>query len=161
VFVCVVSQAEAVSAWVQEAVEREEERRIEFLDRMQRMMPNSLLQLLQEGAGTCGGYTRVPRMEVHVSARSKRLPVVQAPPHAAVGSAHIKADTLLVLPPPGASAKRDEKGSANSSDDRNDDANRDKGANFQAQAQSQAGVNGRGGADEQHEKLKQRIADLE
>jgi hypothetical protein len=80
-------QAEAVSAWVHEAVEKEEERRMEFLERMQRILPASLLQLLQERPASGGGHARAPRMEVHLSARSKRLPRVEAqpaamPPHA-------------------------------------------------------------------------------
>jgi len=79
---CAVWQAEAVSAWVQEAVDKEEERRVEFLQRMQPLLPHSLLELLQERPASstgCGGHARAPRMEVQVSARAKRLPIVHRP----------------------------------------------------------------------------------
>jgi hypothetical protein len=61
-----------------QVVEKEEERRVEFLERMQLVMPQALLQLLQERPNTRGGgHGRAPRMEVHVSTRSKRLPILQ------------------------------------------------------------------------------------
>jgi hypothetical protein len=41
-------------------------------------MPQALLQLLQERPNPRGGgHGRAPRMEVHVSTRSKRLPILQ------------------------------------------------------------------------------------
>jgi hypothetical protein len=42
------------------------------------VMPQALLQLLQERPNPRGGgHGRAPRMEVHVSTRSKRLPILQ------------------------------------------------------------------------------------
>lgn len=75
-------QAEMVSAWVQGVVDKEEERRMEFLERMQAVLPQPLLQLLHERPLSRGGgigHARAPRMEVHVSARAKRLPIVHPP----------------------------------------------------------------------------------
>ena len=75
-----LTQAEAVSAWVQAAVEKEEERRLDFLERLQKRLPQSLLELLGDrpparGGHVCGhGLVRAPRMEVQVSARAKHLP---------------------------------------------------------------------------------------
>ena len=69
---------------------------MEFLDRMHRVLPPSLLQLLQERPSSGGGHARAPRLEVHMSARSKRLPQV-APQPAAMPLDAILAP--LVFPP--------------------------------------------------------------
>ena len=87
-----LAQAEMVSAWVQAVVDKEEERRMEFLERMQAVLPQALLQLLNERplsrAGGIGHAARAPRMEVHVSARAKRLPIVN-PPQGALDAASL------------------------------------------------------------------------
>ena len=87
-----LTQAEMVSAWVQAVVDKEEERRMEFLERMQAVLPQALLQLLNERplsrGGGSGHAARAPRMEVHVSARAKRLPIVN-PPQGALDAASL------------------------------------------------------------------------
>eukprot|EP00960_Hanusia_phi_P059585 764224-Hanusia_phi.AAC.1 len=70
-----VANAEQISGAVQDLVDNEEERRLEFLEKYEPFLPAPLLDLLNEGASGAGGHP--PRMEIHVSRRPKQLPEIR------------------------------------------------------------------------------------
>uniref|UniRef100_A0A7S4PKR0 Autophagy-related protein 11 C-terminal domain-containing protein n=2 Tax=Guillardia theta TaxID=55529 RepID=A0A7S4PKR0_GUITH len=70
-----VANAEHISGAVQDLVDNEEERRLEFLEKYEAYLPAPLLDLLNEGASGAAGHP--PRMEIHVSRRPKQLPEIR------------------------------------------------------------------------------------
>eukprot|EP00290_Baffinella_frigidus_P007793 CAMPEP_0180137448 /NCGR_PEP_ID=MMETSP0986-20121125/12217_1 /TAXON_ID=697907 /ORGANISM="non described non described, Strain CCMP2293" /LENGTH=537 /DNA_ID=CAMNT_0022078909 /DNA_START=78 /DNA_END=1687 /DNA_ORIENTATION=- len=75
-FRALVAQAEAVSSSAQEWVDSEQERRVDFLSQHERLLPDSLRRLLEDGGAAAA---RPPRVEVDISNRPRLLPDIHLP----------------------------------------------------------------------------------